>query len=149
MKDGMKEWASLKNIWMISSSTSHFHTDPLSSRQEPHLFSTQIQHKNPSVQQTTEFNTPLSSTTQNRQFNTKNPSVQHTDSFLVLTDGCVVLTVLAVELRSVLDWGFFLLNWQILGKEKEWPFYVELRGMWNRGGKIFSDPFKNFKSLKK
>ena len=42
-----------------------------------------------------------------------------------------------VELTGVLNLGFFVRNWRILGAEKEWPFCVELmcwtEGVWNWG----------------
>ena len=70
-------------------STPQFHTDPLSSTQGPHLFSTQnlsVQHRKPlsltpeslsSKPKIPQFNTLLSSTPKTPEFNTKNSSVQH------------------------------------------------------------------------
>ena len=57
-------------------STPQFHTDPLSSTQGPHLFSTQnlsVQHRK-LLSLTPES---LSSTPKIPQFNTKNSSIQH------------------------------------------------------------------------
>ena len=56
------------------------------------------------------------------------PSVQQTFQFLVSN-----WRFFGVELKFVLTWEFFVLNWRILRTEKEWPFCVERRGVWNRG----------------
>ena len=110
-----------------------FPTHPFSLKQGSHHFSTQnlsVQHQKPlsSTPKIPQFNKKIP------HFHIKNPSVQHTLSLY----------------RAYIDlfWQFFRLNWGvcgtggfsvrtegflvwnrgILGAEKEWPFWVELRG---------------------
>ena len=83
--------------------------------------------KNPSVQQKKpDFNTYLSSTSKNRQFNNQNPSDQHTHQFRKLSSQHVSSTFI------VLNWGVF---WTV--KCVELTVFVcwtercaELKGFW-------------------
>ena len=83
------------------------------------------------------------------QFTTRNPSVQHLNQCVELrgfwcgTEGCVEVkdcwcgTERYVELRGMLNWGFFVWNWGILGLKRSGAFVsnwcVELRGCETEG----------------
>ena len=74
------------------------------------------------------------------QFNTENPSVQHQKPFSSTPKAHQFNTPLTstskkfVELRGFRYWtkGYLVLNWGMLGAEKEWPFCVELM-CWTEG----------------
>ena len=84
----------------------------ITSTHRTHLYSTQnlsVQHQKP--------------------FSSTHSSVQHPKPFKCVDLRCVLnWRVSGIELTVVLNWGFFVLNWRILGAGKEWPFCVELRG---------------------
>ena len=101
----------------IKGSPSVQHQKPLSSTPiTPHF-----NINNPSVQHTSRFNTPLSSThpsvQHTPQFNTKNLSVQHTSQFNTLLSSTQKKLT-----KKCFSWteGFSVLNWGISGAEKMW-----------------------------
>ena len=114
----------IQNFWIWESKAKvcpQFHTDQISSTHEPHLFSTLLYSKHPSVQHIFKFNTKKPSVQNQRPFSSAHSLVQHTPQW-------------CVELRCVLNWRMWwtegVLSWGVCWTEG----YVELKGELNWSG---------------